>query len=61
MENLEYVDFVKVNIPSKSFSIFGSNGSIQVVRCANSKEFIARYKILNECIDKENISYIGLD
>ena len=61
MENLEYVDFVKVNIPSKSFSIIGSNGSIQELICKNSKEFIARFKVLKECIDEDDISYIGLD
>ena len=61
MKNLEYVDLVKVNIPSKSFSIIGSNGSTQEVKCANSREFIARFKLLKECIDEDDIIYIGLD
>ena len=61
MENLEYVDLVKVNIPSKSFSIIGSNGSIQELRCKTSKEFIARFKVLKESIDEDDISFIGLD
>ena len=61
MKNLEYVDLVKVNIPSKSFSIIGSNGSTQEVKCVNSSEFIARFKLLKECIDEDDIIYIGLD
>ena len=61
MENLEFVDFVKVNIPSKSFSIFGSNGSIKKLECKNSKEFISKFKFLKENIDEDIISFIGLD
>ena len=61
MENLEFVDFVKVNIPSKSFSIIGSNGSIKELICLNSKEFIAKFKFLKESIDEDNITFIGLD
>ncbi len=61
MKELEYVDFVKVNIPSKSFSIIGSKGSTMQVECINSNEFIARFKVLKRCIDEDQISYIGLD
>ena len=61
MKNLEFVDFVKVNIPSKSFSIIGSNGSIMELNCKNSKEFLARFKVLRKNIDADYISFIGLD
>ena len=43
MENLEFVDFVKVNIPSKSFLIIGSNGSTNKLVCKNSKEFMRKF------------------
>ncbi len=61
MENLEFVDFVKVNLPSKSFSIIGTNGSIEKLECKNSKEFISKLKFLKENIDEDIISFIGLD
>ena len=61
MENLEFVDFVKVDIPSKSFSIIGSNGSIEKLKCKNSKEFMSKLKFLKENIDEEIIGFIGLD
>ena len=61
MEELEFVDLITVNIPSKSFLIIGSNGSTQEVKCENSSEFIARFKLLKECIDEDDIIYIGLD
>jgi hypothetical protein len=61
MENLEFVDFVKVNVPSKSFSIIGSNGSIKKLECKTSKEFISKFKFLKENIDEDIISFIGLD
>ena len=61
MENLEFVDFVKVNIPSKSFLIIGSNGSISKLECKNSKEFMGKFKFLKENIDEDMIKFIGLD
>jgi len=61
MENLEFVDFVKVDIPSKSFSIIGSNGSIKKLKCKNSKEFMSKFIFLKENIDQDIINFIGLD
>ena len=61
MENLEFVDFVNVNISSKSFSITGSNGSIEKLECKNSNEFISKLKFLKQNIDEDIISFIGLD
>ena len=61
MKNLEFVDFVEVNITSKSFSIIGSNGSIMELKCINTKEFLARFKVLKESLDEDNIIFIGLD
>ena len=61
MENLEFVDFVEVDIPSKSFSIIGSNGTIQKLKCKNSKEFMSKFKFLKENIDEDIVSFIGLD
>ena len=61
MKNLEFVDFVKVNIPSKSFLIIGSNGSINKLKCKNSKEFLSKFKFLKENVDEDIIKFIGLD
>ena len=61
MKNLEFVDFVKVNIPSKSFLIIGSNGSINKLECKDSKEFMRKFKFLKENIDEDIIKFIGLD
>ena len=61
MENLEFVDFVKVNIPSKSFLIIGSNGSTNKLECKDSKEFMRKFKFLKENIDEDIIKFIGLD
>ena len=61
MESLEFVDFVKVNIPSKSFLIIGSNGSINKLECKNTKEFMRKFKFLKENIDEEIINFIGID
>ena len=48
-------------IPSKSFSIIGSNGTIQKLNCKNSKEFMSKFKFLKENIDEDIVSFIGLD
>tara|TARA_Y100001978_G_scaffold103395_1_gene92477 strand:+ start:134 stop:319 length:186 start_codon:yes stop_codon:yes gene_type:complete len=61
MEELEYVDLIKVNIPSKSFSIFGSNGSIQEIKCESSSQFINRLNFIKENINQEEIKYETLD
>jgi len=61
MESLEFVDFVKVNIPSKSFLIIGSNGTIKKLECKNSEEFMRKFKFLKENIDEEIINFIGID
>ena len=61
MENLEFVDFIKVNIPSKSFLICGSNGSINKLECKDSKEFMRKFKFLKENVDEDIIKFIGLD
>ena len=61
MENLEFVDFVKVNIPSKSFLIIGSNGSINKLDCKDSKEFMRKFKFLKGNVDEDIIKFICLD
>ena len=61
MEDLEYVDLIMVNIPAKSFSIFGSNGSIQEVKCESSSEFINHLNFIKENINEEEIKYENLD
>ena len=61
MKNLEFVDFVKVNIPSKSFLIIGSNGSINKLECKDSKEFMRKFKFLKENVDEDIIKFIGID
>ena len=61
MEELEYVDFIKVNIPSKSFLIIGSNGSIQEIKCESSSQFIKHLNFIKENINEEEIRYKDLD
>ena len=61
MEELEYVDLIKVNIPSKSFLIIGSNGSIQEIKCESSSQFINHLNFIKENISKEEIRYDDLD
>ena len=57
MEELEYVDFIKVNIPSRSFLIIGSNGSIQEIKCESSSQFIKHLNFIKENINEEEIRY----
>ena len=61
MEELEYVDFIKVNITSKSFLIIGSNGSTQEVKCENSSQFIKNLNFIKENINENEIGYTDLD
>jgi len=61
MEELEYVDFIKVNIPSRSFLIIGSNGSIQEIKCESSSQFIKHLNFIKENINEEEIRYQDLD
>ena len=61
MEELEYVDLIKVNIPSKSFLIIGSNGSIQEIKCNSSSQFIKHLNFIKENINKDEIRYEDLD
>ena len=61
MEELEYVDLIKVNIPSKSFLIIGSNGSIQEINCKSSSQFIKHLNFIKENINKDEIRYEDLD
>ncbi len=61
MEELEYVDLIKVNIPSKSFLIIGSNGSIQEIKCDSSTQFIKHLNFIKENINKDEIKYEDLD
>ena len=55
MEELEYVDLIMVNIPAKSFSIIGSNGSIQKFKCESSSQFINRLNFIKKNINEEEI------
>ena len=61
MEELEYVDLIKVNIPSKSFLIIGSKGSIQEIKCESSSQFINHLNFIKENINEEEIRYDDLD
>ncbi len=61
MEELEYVDLIKVNITAKSFSIIGSNGSIEEIKCETSSQFINRLNFIKENINEEEIRYQELD
>ena len=61
MEKLEYVDLIKVNIPSKSFLIIGSNGSMQEIKCDSSSQFIKHLNFIKENINKDEIKYEDLD
>ena len=61
MEELEYVDLIKVNIPSKSFLIIGSNGSMQEIKCDSSSQFIKHLNFIKENINKDEIRYECLD
>jgi len=61
MEDLEYVDLIKVNIPSKSFLIIGSNGSMQEIKCDSSSQFIKHLNFIKENINKDEIRYECLD
>ena len=61
MEELEYVDLIKVNIPSRSFLIIGSNGSIQEIKCESSSQFIKHLNFIKENINEEEIRYKDLD
>ena len=61
MKELEFVDLVKVNIPSKSFLIMGSNGSIQEIKCDSSSQFINHLNFIKENINEDEIRYKDLD
>ena len=61
MEELEYVDLIKVNIPSKSFLIIGSNGSMQEIKCDSSSQFIKHLNFIKENINEQEISYNDLE
>ena len=61
MEELEYVDLIKVNIPSRSFLIIGSNGSIQEIKCESSSQFIKHLNFIKENINEDEIRYKDLD
>ena len=61
MEELEFVDLIKVNIPSKSFLIIGSNGSIQKIKCESSSQFIKHLNFIKENINEDEIRYKDLD
>ena len=61
MDELEYVDLIKVNIPSKSFLIIGSNGSIQEIKCESSSQFIKHLNFIKENINEDEIRYKDLD
>ena len=61
MEELEYVDLIKVNIPSKSFLIIGSNGSIQEIKCESSSQFMKLLNFTRENINEDEIRYKDLD
>ena len=61
MEDLEYVDLIKVNIPSKSFLIIGSNGSIQEIKCESSSQFLKHLNFIKENINEDEIRYKDLD
>ena len=61
MEELEYVDLIKVNIPSKSFLIIGSNGSMQEIKCDSSSQFIKHLNFIKENINEDEIRYKDLD
>jgi len=60
MEELEYVDLIKVNIPAKSFSIIGSNGSMKEIKCETSSQFINHLNFIKENINEEEIRYEDL-
>ena len=61
MEELEFVDLITVNIPSKSFLIIGSNGSIQEIKCESSSQFIKHLNFIKENINENEIKYTDLD
>ena len=61
MEELEFVDLVKVNILSKSFLIIGSNGSIQEIKCESSSQFIKHLNFIKENLNEDEIRYKDLD
>jgi len=61
MEDLEFVDLITVNIPSRSFLIIGSNGSIQEIECESSSQFINRLNFIKENINEEEIRYKDID
>ena len=61
MEELEYVDFIKVNIPSRSFLIIGSNGSIQEIKCESSSEFIKHLNFIKQNNNEDEIKYYDKD
>ena len=61
MEEFEYVDLITVNIPSKSFLIIGSNGSIQEIKCESYLQFINHLNFIKENINEEEIRYEKLD
>ena len=61
MEELEFVDLITVNIPSKSFLIIGSNGSFEEIICESSSQFINQLNFIKENINEEEIMYKDLD
>ena len=57
----EYVDKITVNMPGRSFQVFGSDGSCQNVVCDDTDQFMAVFKVTkkaSEIDDQLKIVYV---
>jgi len=58
MELEELVDLVEVNIPARSFSLFGSHGSTRVIDNLTTKQFMSVLEVIRAAEDETEIIYV---
>ncbi len=57
----EFVDEIRINMESRTFEIYGSDGSCQQVTCDDTDQFMAVFKVTrkaSEIDDQLKIVYI---
>ena len=58
MELEELVDLVEVNIPARSFSLFGSQGSTKVINNLTTTQFLSVLEVIRAAEDQTEIIYV---
>lgn len=41
----EFVDEIRINMEGRTFEIYGSDGSCQTVKCEDTEQFMAVFKV----------------